>query len=139
MWVTIARVSFAVQSNVVHRRSVTGAFTRRAFRPRIVPSRNFKSNIVSKSWQHGPAVNRTDRLARNPRGKVNPSFVTKRDRSNEPTGSFHAKAINSPIYYPESTFIKTAKEESVAGAITMARWKGNGIGKKEREREIFSR
>lgn len=108
-----------------------GAFTRRAFRSRIVPSRNFKSNIVSKSWQHGPAVNRTDRLARNPRGKVNLSFVTKRDQSNEPT-AHHAKAINSPIYYPESTPIKTAKEESVTGTVTMAKWKETVLGRKKK-------
>lgn len=83
------------------------AFARGAFRSRIVPLHSVKSNIASKSV----TVNRTDRLARNPRGKVNldqrarappPYFITKRDRSNEPTRrdlpARRAKAINFPIY-----------------------------------------
>lgn len=52
---------------------LTGArFARRAFRSREL-FRRVTSNRISRpsQWQRGPALNRTDRLARNPRGKVN--------------------------------------------------------------------
>lgn len=151
LWVTTARVSFAVRSNVVPRR--VSVEERRAARPRIVPSRNSKSSIASRpksrrgegdlpssvtrpssphSQSHGSIGSQSTW-----KSKSRPRSVT--DQTNRPWARATQRQLISLFITSQSNPIKTEEGKVTRGrgmgndCSATARWKRSGARVRERE------
>lgn len=146
MWVTIACVSFAVQSNVIHRCSGTrSGLVRELFR-RVTPnriSRTARSRGNSpRSQSHGSIGSQSTWKSKSrpahPRASRSRSVT---DQTNRPARARarHAKAINFPIYYPPKQPHKNRRvesdEERARGEEIAARRSGGKARVRERERD----